>query len=338
VPYVFGYGAVEMLEHKRISRSTKLKVCQYLLKTLEPNYLYGVPYGLITALAFLAAEDELAPEILLLGTLALEYGRNHPFRSLDWMDGVRKEALIALADWIAATEEFESEEKQWWAWKLGVKCDSNAHLGKAFASHWLAKKEISAESKLTLCWAWVSDDKQIGTPPVRWRLVDAQQMGDREKVKELMEEAGIDPEEVPLPPVEDLPPQIDEEEDPLRWMMRNPQLYFLIPAYLKRLAVPALVRFGEDIAEVADRLWGSGDYDKDAIDNGIADAIREFHHQLSPEALRRLIVRGIQAGRATVRKTFYALSMEFYGDELLERALEDNAKSIRSWARKRLNS
>jgi hypothetical protein len=57
---------------------------------------------------------------------------------------------------------------------------------------------------------------------------------------------------------------------------------------------------------------------------------------LAPDILRRLVEQGIQHNKATVRKTFYALSMQFYGGELLEQALEDNAKSIRNWAGKKL--
>lgn len=335
-PYIFGYGAVEIIGHRRISQTSKLKTCRYLFETMQPDYENGVPYGLITVLGFMAAEGNLPLADFLLGTLALEFGNAGLFRRPIWMEGATKESVIALADWIANHEEMESEEKTWWAWKLSVKSDHQPHLGKAFAKRWLDREEISDESKLALCWAWVSNDKQFGTIPLGWRLMAAQQMGDLDQIKQLLQEAGIDPDEVPLPTPEELPPLIREEDDPLLWMMQNPQLYFVIPKYLKRLAVPAMVRLGEELVEVADRFWGTDSYD-DALCNGVADAIQEFHHQLAPEMLRRLVERGIQHGKGTVRKTFYALSVLFYGQELLDQALQDNAKSVRTWAKKKLN-
>jgi hypothetical protein len=336
-PHIFGYGAMEILGHKRISQHSKLKVCAYLFETIEPDYENGVPYGLLTALGHLAAENSLSRQQFLKGVLALEYQNLGMFHRPIWTEGATTGALVALADWLAACPDMNSEEKTWWAWKLSVKCDSMPHLGKGFATRWLDKEEISAESKLALCRAWLTDDKRFGVPPLEWSLAAALQMGNLTEAKRLIQEAGIDPRQVPLPSPEELPPAVDEEPDPFVRMLRSPQHYFLIPTYLKRLAIPAVVRFGEDLMDVIDAYWGAGDtYDADALGNGVADAIQEFHQQLAPDILRRLVEQGIQHNKATVRKTFYALSMQFYGGELLEQALEDNAKSIRNWAGKKL--
>ena len=86
-PYIFGYGALEIIQHKRISKSTKFKVCQYVLSTTNLTYEYGVPYGLITFLGFLAAENELTAGTFWASTLALEYGGVGLFRQSMWTDG-----------------------------------------------------------------------------------------------------------------------------------------------------------------------------------------------------------------------------------------------------------
>jgi tetratricopeptide (TPR) repeat protein len=335
-PYIFGYGAVEILGHERISQTSKLKTCYYLVEKVDADHENGVPYGLITVLGYLAANKSLPMDILLKGTLALEYGNAGLFRRPDWMEGATKQSLIALADWIADHQEMDSEEKDWWAWKLSIQCGHQAHLGRAFAKHWLDKNEISDDAKLALSRAWASDHKQFANPPLGWQLMAAQQMGDLDQMKQLLRDAGIDPEQTPLPTPEEMPPLIDQEEDPLIWMMHNPQVYFLIPKYLKRMAIPAMVRFGEDLGEVADRFWDTDDYDEDALCNGVADAIQEFHHQLTPNELRRLVKRGLQHSKAPVRKRYYDLSVQFYGDELLRHALQDAAKSVRTWAGKKL--
>jgi len=143
---------------------------------------------------------------------------------------------------------------------------------------------------------------------------------------------------VPLPELDELPLQEEEGEvDFLLELTRNRRYFLLIPPFLKRLAIPALVRLGEDIEEVAETFWDSDrDYYRDVLNAGIADALEEFHDQIAPAKMRQWIERGINCTSAATRKRFYALSTEYYGNEYMERALEDNAKSVRSWAAKKL--
>lgn len=336
-PYIFGYGALEIIHHKRISKTTKFKVCQYVLSTLNPGYEYGVPYGLITFLGFLAAENNLPTGAFLMSMLALEYGGVGLFRRPLWMEGATQEALISLADWIAAHGKMAESEKTWWIWKMTINCEYEPHLGKALANHWLDKPEISAESKRELCWGWLTNEQEVGTPPLAWRLMEAHQMGDLDQIKQLLEEAGIDPEQAPLPGPDEMPPPPGEDEvDLLFDLLRGPR-FVIVPGYLRRLAVPALVRFGEELEGVVETVWNEEqEYFSDAKNKGVADAIEEFHDHVPADTLRRLIERGIQHNRATTRKPFYALSTKFYGNEYLEQALKDNAGSIRTWARKKL--
>lgn len=232
-PYIFGYRAAKILEHKRISKETKLKVCQYALGITNPGLDMGLPYG--------------------------------------------------------------------------------------------------------LCWAWLGNRQDVGAPPAGWRVMDAVQTGDMEQVKQFLQSSGIAPEEEDLRPLEELIAGIAEEELGLAFELLRGARFILIPDYLKRLAVPTLVRFGEDAGEMVEKLWDSGEfYDLDDINNGIADTIRQYRDNLPPDQLRRLVERGLGHGQATVRKTFYALSTEFYDNQYLERALEDKAKSIQNWAAKKL--
>lgn len=336
-PYIFGYGALEIIQHKRISKTTKFKVCQYVLNTMKPGYEYGVPYGLITLLGFLAAENNLPIGAFLMSMLALEYGGVGLFRQSMWTDGATQEALTALVDWIATHNEIPESEKTWWIWKLTVSCEYQPHLGKALANHWLGKPEISAESKRELCWGWLTSEQEVGTSPLAWRLMTAHRIGDLEQIKQILEEAGIDPEQAPLPDPDELPPAPGEGEvGSLFDLLLGPQ-FVIVPGFLRRLAVPALVRFGEELEGVVEAVWNEEDeYFADARNKGVADAFEEFHDRLSADTLRRLIERGIQHNRATTRKPFYALSTKFYGNEYLAQALEDNARSIRTWAAKKL--
>ncbi len=86
-----------------------------------------------------------------------------------------------------------------------------------------------------------------------------------------------------------------------------------------------------------EQFWNDEDsYVGPTYKAGVADAIAEFHEDLQPDELRRLIERGVDDSLAQVRRPFYLLSTQFYGDEYMRRALDDNAASIRRWAAKKL--
>ena len=337
-PHIFGYGALEILKNKRVSTASKLKICQYAVENTEPDLENGVPYGLITLLGFMAAEDELPGLYFYKGMLALQFGVSGTFFRPIWMEGGTKETLISLVDWLGANEEIAEEEELWWIWQLGGHSDGKPHLGKPMASHWLARPEVSDELKESLCWAWLLDDEQVGEPPVVWLLMAAIMNGDLEQIKEILENTGIDPEELPLPDLDDLPLQEDKGEFDFSLEFYRQRRYFLFtPPFIKRLAIPALVRLGEDFEELAETFWDNDrEYDRDALNAGIADVLEEFNDRFPPAQMRQWIERGINYSRAATRKRFYALSTEYYGNEYLERALEDNAKSIRTWAAKKL--
>ena len=113
--------------------------------------------------------------------------------------------------------------------------------------------------------------------------------------------------------------------------------YLFTPNWLQRIAVLALVRLGEDAWETAVLyLDSTRDYGAEALNMGVADIIAEYADAIPPEEIRELIEKGIQIPQVSTRKTFYRLSTQFYGTELLEKTAEDNAASIRNWGAKEL--
>jgi hypothetical protein len=288
-------------------------------------------------LGFAASEGKLENEEFVLGMLGLQFEGARPFHRPDWMEAVTKSRLISLAEWIGAKEWMPDEEKLWWIWQLGRHSESKAHLGKALLEYWLGRPDVSPEAKVELCRSWLLDEQEAGRAPLIWLLSDAFLAGDQERFRQLMEDADIDPELLPSPFEDEA---IEETFDfPFDTRMAFRDFVFMAPT-LKRAAIPGLVRYSDEgFEEIANKLWDqTGSYYTDAINSGIADALEEFQESIQPERIRFWVERGINHGRAGTRKRFYALSIEFYGTEYLERALSDNAKSVRTWAGKKLRA
>ena len=143
-------------------------------------------------------------------------------------------------------------------------------------------------------------------------------------------DSGIDPATVPLP---------DEVPAPGQTRSLNSlgRRVGFLSATLLRTAVSGMVQSGDDMEMIADSVWDMDqDYYQEAIRAGVADAIASYHEQLTPEALRRLVERGVNNSKATTRKRFYGLSTQFYGTDYLQKALDDTARSVRTWAAKQL--
>lgn len=336
VPFVFGYGVLAVIDHKQISQDTKVKICQYALATTNPVYKDGLAYGFVTLLGYLAETNELPLTLFQLGMITLEFGGVGSFRQSMWQFGTRREAVLALHDWLIAQPDISDDEKRFWVWRWSLESDFDPHLAKALANAWLAHPDVPDESKRQLCWAWLQESKEVGEPPQAWQVMKAFLSGNREKLEQLL--AGMEgAADLPLP--EMMPPSADDGEDGLLFqLLHGPRDFSFIPAPLKRMAIPALARLGDDPQTVAEMFWGSQDFEYyiDAVHNGIADLLREFQEQIAPAELRRLVEQGLNFGRVNVRKTFHALALELYGDEYLPQALEDNAKSLRTWAKKQM--
>lgn len=338
LPYVFGYGALEVIRHKRLRPDTKLAVCSYVLEAMDLDLELGIPYGLLALLGYMASQNVLHYESLLYAAIALGFGAGHGYARAHWLEGVDKEDLLRLVDWIAGHEDIPADEKLWWAWKLAVQSDNYPHAGKAMAKHWLSLEALTTDAKRALCRGWLDNKDMVGTPPLVWQLYQATLTGQRSEVERLVKEHNLEPgpeAEVMLAEMEKALAEI--EPGSVEAMMLRMRSWVMVPAFLHRLAIPALVRLGDDLETIVGTYWNTGsDYNQGAQSLGAADAIREFSHRLSSERLRELIERGVNHSLAPTRKAYYILSEEFYGDEYLQRALQDNAGSLRTWAAKKL--
>lgn len=340
IPFIFGYGVLQILDHKQISQETKLKICQYALSTLDPIQEDGLLYGLLTILGYLAKIDQLPLSVFHYVMLNAEYGGIGIFRRSIWHFGVEREALLALLDWVAAHPEISQEEKLFWAWRWSLQSEFDSHLVKATAHNWLNQPNIPDNFKEEICWAWLREPAEVGTPPQIWQVMQAFMSGDRPKLEQFLADLGPEMPDLPISLDEMMPPRAEDREEGLFFqLMYGSRSFTLTPAPLKRLAIPALARLGQDPQTLAEMFWGSDyDYYTDAIHSGIADMLREFQDQIPTAELNRLVEKGLHFSRVNVRKIFHILARDLYGDEYARRylhlALEDTAKSLRTWAKK----
>jgi hypothetical protein len=105
------------------------------------------------------------------------------------------------------------------------------------------------------------------------------------------------------------------------------------PPYFKRLSILELARLGEPIDGLIKRYWNS-DPDTEMVHQGVADVLAKFHQQLTPAQLQTHVERGLNHSSFRTRRPFFELSVQLYGDKYLNQALQDQSKSIQSWARK----
>lgn len=333
-PFIFGYGALEIWQRKRISLETKLKVCQYATEILNPGAEYGMPHGLVTILGHLAAAGALEVGRFFYVMMAMEYGGVGAFQRSIWQHGTTREAVLALLDWLAASEEFSDDEKSWWVWRWSLACDFDVHLVRAVAQDWLARETVPDDQKWQLCRGWLKEAEEIGTPPKAWQMMTAYMAGDRDQLAQLVQDVGGDLSDLPAP--DEMPPPVDDREMGFmqEMLLERWRIGMVSPA-LKRLSIPKLVELGEGPLELVDELWDTpNEFDYDSIFGGIVEVLRTHAAALPPAELRQRVERGLAAGRVQARKRFHVLARELYGDEFLPLALQDNAKSLRDWAKK----
>jgi hypothetical protein len=335
-PYIFGFGLVEVLRARRgIKETTKLAICQYTLQTIVPEEEYGIPHGLIVLLSYLAQTGYLSPDVFRAVMQVTNLLRQ-------WIWPWQIEEAIQLSDWLITQDEIPSQEKVFWLWHLSMQLDANVHLGKKLVNHWLAHPDLAADLKKELVHGWLDEVRKLGTPPAAWRLVMAQTTGDLAEAEKALQELGASHKEI-----KQVKAIIEEEAKRdvfSKLFSRDPLLNFspewghlLTPNWLKRIAVLALVKLGEDAWETAVLyLDSTRDYGAEAINQGVADIIAAYADVIPSAEIRELIEKGIQIPQVSVRKTFYRLSTNFFGTELLEKTAVDNAASVRKWGAKEL--
>lgn len=345
--YPFGYGVLSVLDDDAISRSTRRAIAHFAIQTIDPFARDAIPYGVAEILSFLAAGDDLDPDLFRSVFVALELaGEKKRF------DGWERESAVALSDWLLAHPGISPEEKIWWLWHFALHFKDYYHLGKDLIPYWLAHPELPPAQRRRLAEAWFYNEGPVGRPPANWRLMQATFAGDTEAVEALTAEMGIEEaldvdEETVLADMAKaphVPPMPDPHEttgnDPVGFFNMLMGMRFggrrRIPAYVRRLAVPAMVGLADDPADPLREALGMDEVqDREQLGRGAAEALQMFREQI-PEAERReLVEMGIEIGLARARRDFYALGAAWFGPEYMQRAAEDEAASVRRWAAKR---
>lgn len=355
-PYIFGFGAVEVVRQEALPLNTRLKIIDYALQQTDATAEYGTPHGLPILLSFVANAGALDAATFRMVMITADFG-NSLFD--DWqLAEVRQ-----LLDWLVAQVEMPPEERLWWLWHISVNSEP-PQMSKAIAEALLGHKILFPASKRALCEAWLSDTP-AGQPPAQWEAIQALMQGDIAGYKAYAAQAGLpSTSDTELPPMEALTEDIDLALDNLvaddtgeaeadefeaphrslaffRKMLIGPMgMMVLTPGTFKRAAVAALPELGADPAAICHQYLTANRYDTIgmALHQGVADVIRAHHAHMPITDVQALVERGLTIGAAPTRKCFYELGAELYGAGYIERATQDNANSVRQWAAKKLGN
>ena len=290
-PYIFGYGAVQVLRHADISDDTKRRMAEYTLSIVRPREEYGVPFGLAVAVSYLASHKALDGRRLerLIRSIG---GDREAVRGLKVKDGE------ALVDALLSATSLPAEKRADLLHFLLIRFERSPNVGKAAMARAMAHPALPDEWKKQVC-NWIIDGRSEQRPSL----------------------AMFD--------------EILKSQPPFRPF--SMAMLGLSPTYLMRAAVLWLARLGEEPLALCERYLDTGrPYESDALSQGVADVILEFHAQMPPQKVRELMERGVKFGKAAVRKRFYAVGLELYGPDFVRPALEDGSKRVRTWAQKQL--
>ena len=335
-PFIFGYGTTEIIKNKKITSETKNKIIAYTLSITTPDREYGIPHGLIHILHYLAIEELLDTGTFNLIMITLQTNPHTTFDDFPlagWKD---------LSKWIINSSEISADETVWWIWQFSTKFAKSLNYpqGSKIVEFWMNHPGISSEAKLELCWAWLTDSKDVGSKPIAWQLMDAQMTGDVKTVRKLLKGLGVPPADI-AGAIRNMEFIQSEIADPILNMsfMSSFADFVWLPSWLKRLAVPFLVQLGEDPLDICVILLDqSRDYMSEGINKGVADVLGLYGNQLPPDELRALIEKGLKIPQVGTRKAFYQVSTQFYGNKYMQNTQTDNAASIRKWGKKKLES
>jgi hypothetical protein len=340
-PYLLGWLAVEAVRQRGVSQSTKVSLVAYTLLQANPLRDGGIPYGLPVLSSFLAARGELDLKSFTTLIKLAEIGRG-------LFDTIRLDEALALSDWLIAQPGLDDAERLWWLWLLTAHCQP-WKVGRPWAEALLAHPALPLELKRELCEAWLST-RPPGPAPADWQAMDRALTG------ELTESPldDVDPAEVAAldGPLLDLLPEGDEGDDDAFGFASDPVMpsftiashlmrqalggWVRVPQYLVRRAVLGLAQTSGDPLAVCRRFLAR---EPDGLHEpaflGVADIVEAYHAQMPPADVQALVEQGQAMSQSTIRKAFYALAFDLYGSAVLERALSDNAASIRAWAAKK---
>lgn len=112
-----------------------------------------------------------------------------------------------------------------------------------------------------------------------------------------------------------------------------------LPGNVRRRAVVWLARLGRDPDELLKRLLKPNTvrgYGGDQVASGALDLLDEQWHDIEEETRLSLLRKAADLPDTAVRKRAYILGEKYLGLEFLRQSLDDKAKSLREWAKDRL--
>ena len=84
-------------------------------------------------------------------------------------------------------------------------------------------------------------------------------------------------------------------------------------------------------------LLAEADALNEELRHGVLDALPRFADGFTANQKRQLLHMGLIVSKAAVRQRLYELGVTWFGDEYVQEALTDPAKSIRDWAEETKN-
>jgi hypothetical protein len=345
-PYIFGFGAVEVLRHDSLSLETRLKIVQYAIEAVDVTAEYGIPHGLPIMASFLAGAGRLDPQTFRSLMIAANFGEA---MFHDWqLDEVQR-----LFKWLITRTDMPEEERVWWLWHVCVNCEHQS-MARLLAESLLTHRGLSAANKRALCQAWLSD-ASAGEPPPQWEAVQALLGGDvagfaaRAVEAGMHLDGGVPSRETILAEYDSAIEALIEDEAGengeagsaslhlLRKAMVGPLgMMTLTPGPVKRVAVLALPALGEDPLKVCKQhLKSARSYQADTVNQAVADVIRTYRASIPAREVRALVKQGLKVGGVAARKSFYQLGADLYGKKFWAQANKDSSKSVRDWAQKK---
>ncbi|TDP62366.1 hypothetical protein [Bradymonas sediminis] len=112
-----------------------------------------------------------------------------------------------------------------------------------------------------------------------------------------------------------------------------------LPGSVRRRAVVWLARLGGDPMDLLKKLLKPGTvrgYGGDHVASGALDLLDEQWENIEEQTRLALLAKAADLPDTSVRKRAYILGEKYMGMEFLEQSLDDKAKSLREWARERL--
>jgi hypothetical protein len=137
------------------------------------------------------------------------------------------------------------------------------------------------------------------------------------------------------------PPEVDRTSRDALVAEHMPFWIAHAPSWLSRtmvrLGLASLPKFGADPAELVLQYIGHRNSASDAIHAAVVDILTEHGTGIPLSIVRGVIEQGIQiAGSVSTRRRFYKLGGEILGADYLDRAKQDSASAVRSWAEREL--